>query len=194
MLVPIFDVFYLHKYSHGFSNFNDIIIQFFRKSSVMTVATLDGGRTVHIYTATNVNGTIGWEVDSIWHIGQGWPTPFHGGGIGTHIYFHTVFFEESWIKLVVAMAPYNQEVMMRTTNNENSIVATENTVCDIHYYLIVINDSMICLQARYKVTAQLFTLGDQLGHELLGYVALGVDPSASYMFRCMGYLHRGGLI
>ena len=36
----VFDVFYLHKYSHGFSNFNDIIIQFFRKTSVMTVATL----------------------------------------------------------------------------------------------------------------------------------------------------------
>ena len=35
--LPVFDV---HKYSHGFSNFNDIIIQFFRKTSVMTVATL----------------------------------------------------------------------------------------------------------------------------------------------------------
>src|ERR1700736_786738 len=37
---PVFYVFYLHKYSHGFSNFNDIVIQFFQKTSVMTVATL----------------------------------------------------------------------------------------------------------------------------------------------------------
>jgi len=37
---PVFDVFYLHKYSHGFSYFNDIIIQFFQKMSVMTMATL----------------------------------------------------------------------------------------------------------------------------------------------------------
>jgi len=36
----VFDVFYLHKYSHSFSNFIDIIIQFFQKTSVMTVATL----------------------------------------------------------------------------------------------------------------------------------------------------------
>src|SRR6266481_3532540 len=41
MTPPVFDVFYLHKYSHGFSNFNAIIIQFFRKTSVMTVATLE---------------------------------------------------------------------------------------------------------------------------------------------------------
>jgi hypothetical protein len=32
----------LHKYSHSFSNFNDIIIQFFQKVSVMTMATLVG--------------------------------------------------------------------------------------------------------------------------------------------------------
>jgi hypothetical protein len=37
---PVFDVFYLHKYSHGFINFIDIVIQFFQKMSVMTVATL----------------------------------------------------------------------------------------------------------------------------------------------------------
>jgi len=36
----VFDVFYLHKYSHGFSPFNDIVIQFFQKRLVMTVATL----------------------------------------------------------------------------------------------------------------------------------------------------------
>jgi len=27
-----FDMFYLHNYSHGFSNFNDIVIQFFQKN------------------------------------------------------------------------------------------------------------------------------------------------------------------
>jgi hypothetical protein len=43
-------VFYLHKYSRGFSNFDDIVIQFFRKSSVMTVATLymDNSETHHL--------------------------------------------------------------------------------------------------------------------------------------------------
>ena len=40
-------MFYLHKYSYDFSNFNDIVIQFFRKTSVMTVATL------HICTDMN---------------------------------------------------------------------------------------------------------------------------------------------
>jgi hypothetical protein len=39
---PIFDVFYLHKYSHAFSNFNDIIIQLFQKTSIMTMGTLSG--------------------------------------------------------------------------------------------------------------------------------------------------------
>ena len=42
----VFDVFYLHKYSHRFSNFNDIVIQFIQKMSVMTVATLDVHETV----------------------------------------------------------------------------------------------------------------------------------------------------
>ena len=36
----VFDVFYLHKYSHGFSYFNDIVIQLFQKVLVMTMATL----------------------------------------------------------------------------------------------------------------------------------------------------------
>jgi hypothetical protein len=40
---PVFDVFYLHK---GFSYFNDIVIQFFQKMSIMTVATLDIHETV----------------------------------------------------------------------------------------------------------------------------------------------------
>ena len=35
-------MFYPDKYSHKFSNFTDIIIQFFQKASVMTVATLIG--------------------------------------------------------------------------------------------------------------------------------------------------------
>jgi len=39
-VTPVFDVLYLHKYSHSFSNFNDIVIQIFHKASVMTVATL----------------------------------------------------------------------------------------------------------------------------------------------------------
>jgi hypothetical protein len=33
-------MFYLHKYSHSFNDFNDIVIQLFQKMSVMTVATL----------------------------------------------------------------------------------------------------------------------------------------------------------
>ena len=41
----VFDVFYLHKYSHGFSNFN--AIQFFQKALVMTVATLCLSLTYH---------------------------------------------------------------------------------------------------------------------------------------------------
>jgi hypothetical protein len=36
----VFYVFYLRKYFHGFSHFNDIVIQLFQKTSVMTVATL----------------------------------------------------------------------------------------------------------------------------------------------------------
>ena len=31
-------MFYLHKYSHGFSNFNDTVIQIFQKMLVMTVS------------------------------------------------------------------------------------------------------------------------------------------------------------
>ena len=54
---PVFDVFYLHKYSHSFRNFNDIIIQLFQKMSVMTMATLlrgDKGWQIHatIYDIT----------------------------------------------------------------------------------------------------------------------------------------------
>ena len=40
---PVFDVFYLYKYSHSFSYFNDIVIQIFQKTLVMTVATLMTG-------------------------------------------------------------------------------------------------------------------------------------------------------
>ncbi|KIM78949.1 hypothetical protein PILCRDRAFT_581034 [Piloderma croceum F 1598] len=114
-----------------------------------------GGRSVHIHTAvltnytTNVNGTIGQEAGSIRHIGQ-------------------VFFEESWTEMVVATTPYSQETTMRTTNDEDSVYATENT-------------------AGYNATAQLSLLGDQLSDGLLGYVTLGVDPSASYTFVSTGY-------
>jgi len=45
-------VFYLHKYSHGFSNFNDIVIQLFQKMSVMTVATLRQS----VWTGTESDG------------------------------------------------------------------------------------------------------------------------------------------
>jgi hypothetical protein len=44
------------------------------------------------------------------------------------IFVHAVFFEESWTELVVATAPYNQETITRTANDEDSIFATENTV------------------------------------------------------------------
>src|SRR5882762_2164256 len=37
---PVFVVFYLQKYSHSFSQFPWLIIQFFRKTSVMTMAIL----------------------------------------------------------------------------------------------------------------------------------------------------------
>jgi hypothetical protein len=44
------------------------------------------------------------------------------------IFVHAVFFEESWTELVVATSPYIQETITRTTNDEDSIFATENTV------------------------------------------------------------------
>jgi hypothetical protein len=37
---PVYDVFYLHKYPHGFSQFPWLVIRFFRKASIVTVATL----------------------------------------------------------------------------------------------------------------------------------------------------------
>jgi hypothetical protein len=86
----------------------------------------------------------------------------------------------------VATTPYSQETTTRTTNDEDSVYATENTVSDIYCYL-VINDSVIRLKAGYNATAQLSMLGDQLSDGLIGYVTLGVDPSASYTFVSTGY-------
>jgi hypothetical protein len=61
MRPPVFDMFYLHKYSHGFSQFPWLIIQFFQKASVATVATLaligsyvitDDSSMKHIWTSS----------------------------------------------------------------------------------------------------------------------------------------------
>jgi hypothetical protein len=52
---PVFDVFYLHKYSHGFSYFNDIVIQIFQKTLVMTMATLMTGISMMLV------GSIQWR-------------------------------------------------------------------------------------------------------------------------------------
>jgi len=72
-----------------------------------------------------------------------------------------VFFEESWTRLVVATEPYKREIVQRTTNDMDMFFAPENS-------------------AGYNATAQLTMLGDNLSDGLLGYVTLGVDPTASY--------------
>jgi hypothetical protein len=51
------------------------------------------------------------------------------------IFFHPVFFEESWTEMVVATAPYNQEMITRTTNDVDSIFATENSVSELQLML-----------------------------------------------------------
>jgi len=103
------------------------------------------------------------------------------------IFAHAVFFEESWTELVVTTAPYNQETITRTTNDEDSIFATENTVSGIQRHLLGISNSLTHIQAGYNATAQLSMIGSQLSDGLLGYVTLGVDPSASYTFTSTGY-------
>jgi hypothetical protein len=45
-------------------------------------------------------------------------------------------------------------------------------------------------QAGYNATAQLTMLGENLSDGLLGYVTLGVDPTASYSFQSVAY-HTG---
>jgi hypothetical protein len=88
--------------------------------------------------------------------------------------------------MVVATAPYNQETIERTTNDEDSIFATENSVSKLeclHYDLI----PNMHFQGGYNATAQLSMLGNDLSDGLLGYVTLGVDPTASYTFASTGY-------
>ena len=59
----VFDVFYLHKYSHGFSNFNDIVIQFFWKTSVMAVATLElTGTSLQSCCPNSTSPLSGWII------------------------------------------------------------------------------------------------------------------------------------
>jgi hypothetical protein len=43
------------------------------------------------------------------------------------------------------------------------------------------------VQAGYNATAQLTKLGNDLSDGLLGYVTLGVDPTASYSFQSVSY-------
>ena len=43
------------------------------------------------------------------------------------------------------------------------------------------------VQAGYNATAQLKMLGEDLNDGLLGYVTLGVDPTASYSFESVAY-------
>jgi hypothetical protein len=103
------------------------------------------------------------------------------------IFVHAVYFEESWTKMVVATAPYNQETITRTTNDKDPLFPTENAVSGFQPHLLEVSNSPTHLQAGYNATAQLSMVGDQLSDGLLGYVTLGVDPSASYTFASTAY-------
>jgi protocatechuate 3,4-dioxygenase beta subunit len=79
-----------------------------------------------------------------------------------------VYFEESWTELVMATPPYNQETVQRTVNDADMFYPLENT-------------------AGYNATAQLTMLGKHIHDGLLGYVTLGVNPTASYAFQDPSY-------
>ena len=103
------------------------------------------------------------------------------------IFVHAVYFEESWTKMVVATAPYNQETITRTTNDKDPLFPTENAVSGFQPHLLEVSNSPTHPQAGYNATAQLSMVGDQLSDGLLGYVTLGVDLSASYTFASTAY-------
>lgn len=44
-----------------------------------------------------------------------------------------------------------------------------------------------CSKAGYNATAQLTKLGDDLSDGLLGYITLGINPSASYALNSVSY-------
>jgi hypothetical protein len=103
------------------------------------------------------------------------------------ICFHTVFFEESWTKLIMEASPYNRETSTRTTNDEDMFFGMENTVRILHLRSPHLELNKICVQAGYNATAQLTRLGKDLHDGLLGYVTLGVNPTASYEFQDPSY-------
>ncbi|KIM73375.1 hypothetical protein PILCRDRAFT_15282 [Piloderma croceum F 1598] len=87
---------------------------------------------------------------------------------GEILHMGQVFFEESWSELVAATSPYNEETIERTLNDVDRVYLEQNT-------------------AGYNATAQLKMLGENLSDGLLGYVTLGVDPTASYSFQSVAY-------
>jgi hypothetical protein len=96
----------------------------------------DGGGTIYIHTAvltnytTNANDSIRQATGSIQHIRQG----LCRAELAL-ISYANFFFEESWTELVMAMAPYNMEMIERTTNAVYSIFSTENSVSEPQCHL-----------------------------------------------------------
>ncbi|KIM71083.1 hypothetical protein PILCRDRAFT_83139, partial [Piloderma croceum F 1598] len=88
---------------------------------------------------------------------------------GEILHMGQIFFEESWSELVAATSPYNEETIKRTLNDVDRVYLEQNTV------------------TGYNATAQLKMLGENLSDGLLGYVTLGVDPTASYSFQNIAY-------
>ena len=123
---------------------------------------------------------------------EGGSEPF-SGGVAAFRFLLLVFFEESWTELVVSQSPYNTESITRTTNAQDQIFQGENSVSFFlfSFRLTITSAHHLPTQGGFNATMQLKRLGTNINDGLLGYITLGINPSASYSFHSTAY-YTGG--